>query len=72
MNLGDYEGVIEYLEEFKDKVSKDKVEFEVYVCSICSVVCVCLIVFEFYLMGWRYVVKVKKYVEVMLSIFFGF
>ena len=39
MNSGDYEGVTEHPEEFKDKVSKDKAESEAYVCSICSVVC---------------------------------
>lgn len=64
MNSGDYEAVTEHPEEFKDKVSKDKAEPEAYVCSICSVVCVCPIVFESHLMGRKHAAKVKKHAEV--------
>lgn len=72
MNSGDYEGVTEHPEEFKDKVSKDKAESEAYVCSICSVVCACPTVFESHLMGRRHAAKVKKHAEVTLSIFLVF
>ncbi|CAF2144885.1 unnamed protein product [Brassica napus] len=71
MNSGGYEGVTEHLEEFKDKVSKDKAESEAYVCSICSVVCACPTVFESHLMGRRHAAKVlfddKKILEESLK-----
>ncbi|XP_009130159.2 uncharacterized protein LOC103854945 isoform X1 [Brassica rapa] len=67
MNSGDYEGVTEHPEEFKDKVSKDKAESEAYVCSICSVVCACPTVFESHLMGRRHAAKVKKHAEVLFD-----
>ncbi|CAN7046011.1 unnamed protein product [Brassica rapa subsp. trilocularis] len=71
MNSGDYEGVTEHPEEFKDKVSKDKAESEAYVCSICSVVCACPTVFESHLMGRRHAAKVlfddKKVLEESLK-----
>ncbi|XP_018441066.1 uncharacterized protein LOC108813110 isoform X3 [Raphanus sativus] len=71
MNSGDYEAVTEHPEEFKDKVSKDKAEPEAYVCSICSVVCVCPIVFESHLMGRKHAAKVlfddKKILEESLK-----
>ncbi|KAF8083748.1 hypothetical protein N665_0754s0005 [Sinapis alba] len=70
-NSGDTAGITEHPEEFMDKVAKDKAEPEAYVCSICSVVCVCPIVFESHLMGRRHAAKVlfddKKILEESLK-----
>ncbi|KAJ0238151.1 hypothetical protein HA466_0242590 [Hirschfeldia incana] len=65
MNSGDPGGVT--VEEFKDKVPKDKSEPEAYVCSICSVVCACPTVFESHLLGRRHAAKVKKHAEVLFD-----
>ncbi|CAH2044053.1 unnamed protein product [Thlaspi arvense] len=76
MNTGDLEsnsaGATEHPEEYmekkrKDKVTKDGAEPEAYVCSICSVISDCPIVFESHLMGRRHAARVKKHAEVLFD-----
>ncbi|KAL1215088.1 hypothetical protein V5N11_007666 [Cardamine amara subsp. amara] len=62
----------EHPEEYMDKKNKDTVakyeaEREPYVCSICSVICDCPIVFESHLMGRRHAAGVQKHAEVLFD-----
>ncbi|ESQ31819.1 hypothetical protein EUTSA_v10003670mg [Eutrema salsugineum] len=76
MNSGDPEsnpeGATEHLKEYmvkkgKDNVNKDGAEPEVYVCSICNVICVHPIVFESHLMGKKHAKSVKRHAEVLFD-----
>ncbi|CAH8362064.1 unnamed protein product [Eruca vesicaria subsp. sativa] len=60
-----FEDVIE--NGYKSIPNEDKAEPEAYVCSVCSVICVCPIVFESHLMGRRHASRVKKHEEVLFD-----